>query len=191
MIQLTYGNSFNQTNNDKRTDNFSNTSNTYNDIVPTLSNNFKNNYHTHTVGVGFRYATTKSQIIVSANMQRSYLASVQTFPRDTTFSRNFNNLLPSIQWRYNINSKKNLRVNYRTNTNQPDVSQLQNVLNNSNTLQLSIGNPSLKQTFEQNMFIRYSYTNPAKSSSFFALLRETLLKTISPAVHKLQQQILY
>ena len=171
MIQLTYGNSFNQTNNDKRTDNFSNTSNTYNDIVPTLSNNFKNNYHTHTVGVGFRYATTKSQIIVSANMQRSYLASVQTFPRDTTFSRNFNNLLPSIQWRYNINSKKNLRVNYRTNTNQPDVSQLQNVLNNSNTLQLSIGNPSLKQTFEQNMFIRYSYTNPAKSSSFFALLR--------------------
>ncbi len=171
MIQLTYANSFNQTNNNKNTDNFSKTSNTYNDVVPALSNQFKNNYHTHTVGIGFRYATTKSQIIVSANMQTSYLASVQTFPHDTIFSRNFNNLLPSVQWRYNISSKKNLRVNYRTNTNQPDVSQLQNVLNNSNTLQLSIGNPSLKQTFEQNMFIRYSYTNPAKSSSFFALLR--------------------
>ncbi len=171
MIQLTYANSFNATSNNKVTDNLSKTNNTYDDEVPTLSNKFKNNYHTHTTGLAYRYANTQAQIIVSANFQTSYLASVQTYPHDTNFSRNFNNILPSIQWRYNINAKKNLRVNYRTSTNQPDVSQLQNVLNNSNTLQLSIGNPLLKQTFEQNMFIRYSYTNPTKSTSFFALLR--------------------
>ncbi len=171
MIQLTYTNSFNQTSNNKNTDNFSKTNNAYDDVVPTLSNKFKNNYHTHSAGLAYRYANTKAQLIISASMQTSYLASVQTYPHDTNFSRNFNNILPSLMWRYNINTKKSLRVIYRTNTNQPDVSQLQNVLNNSNTLQLSIGNPLLKQTFEQNMFIRYSYTNPVKSTNFFALVR--------------------
>ncbi|MDZ4757848.1 MAG: outer membrane beta-barrel protein [Bacteroidota bacterium] len=170
MLQFTYANSFNQTTNNKKTDNYSSVTNAYDDVVPTLSNKFKNTYYTNSVGLGYRYANTKSQLIVSSNFQTSNLASVQKFPRDTTFTRNFNNILPSVVWRYNINTKKSLRVVCRTNTNQPSVDQLQNVVNNSNPLQLSMGNPSLKQTFEQNMFVRYSYTNPTKSTSFFALV---------------------
>ena len=48
--------------------------------------------------------------------------------------------------------------------------QLQDVINNSNSLQLSTGDPSLKQDYQQNLNIRYSGVNIDKASSTFILL---------------------
>jgi hypothetical protein len=47
---------------------------------------------------------------------------------------------------------------------------LQDVINNSNSLQLSTGNPDLKQDFQQNLNVRYSGVNTEKATSTFILL---------------------
>ena len=65
---------------------------------------------------------------------------------------------------------KNLRVNYRSNNNAPSVSQLQNVINNSNPLQLTSGNPNLKQDWQNVIAMRYSSVNVQKGTSFFSFL---------------------
>jgi hypothetical protein len=71
---------------------------------------------------------------------------------------------------YRFTPKKNIRMFYRTNNTAPTVDQLQDVLNNNNSLQLSIGNAELKQTFQNNLNIRYSGVNTDKASSLFLLL---------------------
>ncbi len=63
-----------------------------------------------------------------------------------------------------------MRLNYRTSNNAPSIDQLQDVINNTNALQLSTGNPELKQDFQQNLNMRYSVLNTVKATSFFALL---------------------
>mgnify|MGYP003350658714 CR=1 FL=1 len=50
----------------------------------------------------------------------------------------------------------------------PTGSQLQSVIDNSNTLLLSTGNPDLKQSANHFMMARYSVTNPTTSRSLFA-----------------------
>jgi len=59
---------------------------------------------------------------------------------------------------------------YRTNTDAPNISQLQNVVDISNPLLLKSGNPSLKQSYQHSLTLRYGSTNTAKSTSFFAFL---------------------
>jgi hypothetical protein len=44
---------------------------------------------------------------------------------------------------------------YRTNTNAPSISQLQDIVDNSNPLQLRIGNPNLVQEYTHSMNARF------------------------------------
>jgi hypothetical protein len=50
------------------------------------------------------------------------------------------------------------------------VEQLQDVINNANPLQLTLGNPNLRQSVQHNFFMRYQGSNTAKGSTFFALI---------------------
>jgi hypothetical protein len=70
---------------------------------------------------------------------------------------------------YRLSMLRNLRIIYRTNTTQPSVQQLQNVVDNSNSLQLSVGNPSLNQQYQHMFIVRYSATEVDKYSTFFVL----------------------
>jgi len=77
--------------------------------------------------------------------------------------------------RYNINGReKSLRVFYRSSTQLPSIEQLQNVVDNSNPLQLSTGNPNLNQSYSNRLFVRYQGTNAEKSRVFYVMLSGTL-----------------
>ena len=55
-------------------------------------------------------------------------------------------------WRKKLSANVNVRVFYRASTNFPSVSQLQDVVNISNPLYVSSGNPDLK-TIVHSFFI--------------------------------------
>ena len=73
-----------------------------------------------------------------------------------------------MQWRSKISARSNIRIFYRANTNFPSVTQLQDVVNQSNPLRVSSGNPDLKQSFTHMLSGRYTFTNTQKGQSFFA-----------------------
>ncbi len=135
-----------------------------------LSNVFENYYLTQSGGLTYRHITPKYQASVGLAGQYSELYSDAQYPRPSIGRYYFVNVLPNANLNYRFSRQKNLRLNYRTNTNPPSVSQLQAVVNNSNPLQLTIGNPALRQEFQHSANLRYSASNPEVSSNFFALL---------------------
>lgn len=173
ILQLNYTNSYNQTRNDKNTYNFSALNDSYSNLDTLLSNVFKSDYNTQRAGLGYRFNNMKVQLYAGVNYQYATLTSDQTFPYSSAINRNYQNILPNAMARINFSTKRSLRIMYRTQTAQPSIDQLQNVLNNSNPTQLSIGNPDLKQDYENSMFLRYSSTNTEKATSFFAVLAGT------------------
>ncbi|HET6225151.1 MAG TPA: outer membrane beta-barrel protein [Bacteroidia bacterium] len=170
IVTVNYTNTFQFNNSDKKTYNYIVADERYSSLDTALSNQFDNDYVTHKGGVGYRYNTKKIQLMGSVNYQRSILNSDQVYPYQFKLTKQFENILPSAMLRYSFNTKSNIRIFYRTQTNAPSISQLQNVLNNSNPLQLSIGNPNLKQSYDNSLFIRYSLTSTEKSSAFFLML---------------------
>ena len=86
--------------------------------------------------------------------------------------------------RFKLSSKSNLRIIYRSSVSPPSVTQLQNVINNSNQFFYTTGNPDLQQQYTNNIIARYTYTNSAKSQSIFAnLFFQTINNYITNATY--------
>ena len=139
-------------------------------LNPALSNVFESKYSTYTSTAGISARTEKGFIRLALAYQHARLDNEQTFPEAGELTRAFDNLLPSIFGRWNFSREKNLRFSYRTSTDAPSITQLQNVIDNSNPLLLTTGNPELDQAFSHRGLLRYSNTNQEKSSGFFAFL---------------------
>lgn len=136
-----------------------------------LSNQFNNKFFVQRPSIGYSYNLKSWNINANIDYQYAVQDNESFFPREELFNRSFRNFLPGLNANYRNQEKgTSFRLRYRTNTQEPSVNQLQNVINNQNPLQLSVGNPDLGQSFSHNAFINYSKINAAKSKTFFTFL---------------------
>ena len=168
QLQANYSLNYAPNNSDKRTLNFE--SGDYTRLDTALSNVFNNYYLTQGGGLSYRYNTRKVQASVGVCAQVAQLRGNQRFPVAGPVDFSFWNILPQAMLMFRPDRQHNLRVFYRTSTNAPSLNQLQAVVNNSNPLQLTIGNPLLSQEYSHNLVARYSGSNPEKKGNYFALL---------------------
>ena len=132
-----------------------------------LTNVFDNRYVTHRGGVSYRYnRMRKINLMAGVHVQDALLTSDQDFPEELHVSRSFRNMLPNASVNFRFSRDANLRIFYRTSTEAPSVTQLQNVVDNSNPLFLQAGNATLKQDYEHSLTLRYGKTSAAKARTF-------------------------
>jgi hypothetical protein len=151
----------------------------------TLSNRFDNTITTNNAGINYRLGQSRDeQLSFGVNFQNSKLESQRVYPTTTNVNQSFSNILPNLMYRKKIGMYTNIRVFYRASTNFPSISQLQDVVNLSNPLRVSSGNPDLKQSYTNFLSGRYSYTNTKTGKSFFAnLFLQTASDYISTATY--------
>ena len=106
----------------------------------------------YTLGFTVQPSSSKSKTFIGENLEND-------------FSRSVVNYAPSAQFNYRWTRQHNLRVRYWGNTDQPSVTQLSPVEDVSNPLNITVGNPDLKPSFQHRMNIRYQNFNPEKNSS--------------------------
>ncbi len=170
QLQATYALSYAPNRSDKRTFDYAAADGTYSRLDSALSNVFDNYYLNQSAGLSLRRNTTKVQASVGLAGQYSLLTSNALFPIAGQRRYDFVNALPSASLTYRLTKLRNLRLNYRTNTDPPSLTQLQAVVNNANPLQLTIGNPALRQEFQHRLALRYTAANAATSGNFFAFI---------------------
>ena len=148
----------------------------YSNFDDTLSNQYKYTTFTNKAGISFRQKWTKAYLMVGLNAQNENLTGSETYPKKFDTTKTFNSLLPTVMYNYKFNAASNLRLTYNTSTQVPGITQLQNVVNNTNPLSLSAGNPNLNQSYNNSVVARYAYTNTktAQSIFFFASVSNTL-----------------
>ena len=76
--------------------------------------------------------------------------------KHTDTTRTVSNITPTMDFRYKFSKTSQLRVNYRGNTEQPSMTQLLDITDNSDPLNVSKGNPGLKPSFTNNLQIFYN-----------------------------------
>lgn len=167
-LMFNYSPTFNKNYSDRATNAYDSTTNDYTNPNTVLSNRFDNTTITQRTGVGYRIGNKIFNFMLSANYQNVQMESSQLYPISLTVKRTFDNVLPMGMFNYKFSQSKNLKMFYRSSTNAPSITQLQNVINNSNPLQLSMGNPNLKQEFNNSIIVRYGQTNTEKATSFQA-----------------------
>lgn len=167
-IQLRYrlGNRLNDS--DRRTYSFMEQTGEYDELNISLSNTFVSEFLTQGYEASYQYNGTKKRLQMGVEYQQADLHNNQQYPFEWVMNPvRFTNILPSAQYQYRFSQTRNIRIDYRTNTMEPSVSQLQDVIDNSNPLHLRTGNPDLKQSFQNRMSLRYQNFNSNNNHSFF------------------------
>jgi uncharacterized membrane protein YgcG len=168
QLQIQYNPSFTKSKADQETFQYDNVGGKYSLFDTTLSNKFDNTYNTQKGGISYRVGDRDRQFNIGIDYQYSKLHSDQEFPSVTTVDKTFGSILPNLQVRRKVSPRSSFNIFFRTNVNPPSINQLQNVINNSNPLLLSTGNPDLKQQYSGNLVTRYTFTNTQKGQSLFA-----------------------
>jgi hypothetical protein len=183
QIQFDYNPSVQKNTADQQT--FSFDGQKYSQFDPLLSNKFDNTITTNNGGVTYRFTPNKDQqFSAGVSYQNSKLQSDRIFPTQTSVNQSFSTFLPNLMWRKKLSTKSNIRIFYRASTNFPSVNQLQDVVNLTNPLRVSSGNPLLKQSYTQFVAGRYQYTDSKTGQSFFAnLFLQTASNYISNATY--------
>jgi hypothetical protein len=170
QLQISYNPSFQSSKADQETSNFDDGTNKYSELDTSLSNKFDNTYNTQNAGITIRHGDRNNMISAGISYQYSELKSSQVFPQVSFIDNSYSNFLANAFSRFKLSNRSTLRIIYRGSVSPPSVTQLQNVINTTNQLFYTTGNPNLQQQYTNNLITRYTYTNTAKSESFFANL---------------------
>ena len=169
-LAATIATNINQNNTDRLANLYDALSGQYILLDTLFSSKFVNGYNSNKMGVSYRYQTYKWNVTASLDAQIAQLNGSLSLPKSAELQRQFTSLLPGIQARYNMGSKKNLRLNYSTSNNAPSIDQLQPVTNNNNVMQLSTGNPLLVQDYQHSFFMRFFSVTPETGRNQFFMI---------------------
>lgn len=170
LFKLSYIISYLPSRSGNNTYDYSYATNSYSLPDSLYSSSFYGKNISHKAGVSYQFHIRKFEASAGLNYELSGLRNDQTLPVSYTLSRNFQNLLPVASFHYKFSKTKNLQANYNTSTQAPAVSQLQNVVNNTNPLFLTTGNPALLQPYQHTLTLRYNAMGRDAKSSFSASL---------------------
>lgn len=168
LIEFNYAYTNNTSNSDRNASSFNPVTNEYDSINLQQTNYFANDFLAHRLGLNFRVQNAKYGFQIGGAMQNSNLESksirgiyrVNEKDSMVLYSQNFINFFPTANFNYIFNRNKNFRFNYRGRTNQPSVTQLQDVRDETNALRTTQGNPKLKQEFANSLNASYNSFSP-------------------------------
>ncbi len=128
-----------------------------------LSKNAEYNYYNHRTEVQLRLIRNKMRFNVGASFQpqRSTLSYTKgNYSVDTV--RTVFNFTPTLDFRYNFSKTSQLRVNYRGRSSQPSMTDLLPITDDTDPLNVKLGNPGLKPEFTNTLRVFYNMFNTEK-----------------------------
>ena len=140
-----------------------------------LSNAYVRDYFFDRYSTALHVNTDKSQLTLEAAFQNSQLEGDLIYD-DVLIEKDVFRFVPRISWRYELNQSQNLRLRYTTNVNVPSLQQLQPIADNSNPLDIYIGNPNLIPEYNHRLRLNYFKYDQFNFQSFYAFLNLSYTK---------------
>ncbi len=111
----------------------------------------------HDLQLMLRVIREKYTLNVGALVQPQQTHFIQRYQGvNTDTVRNVVNVAPQLDFRYRFSKISNLRINYRGTTEQPSMSDLLDITDDSDPLNITKGNPGLKPSFTNTFRLFYN-----------------------------------
>jgi hypothetical protein len=123
-----------------------------------FSNNFENTRVQNRAGTELIYETGK-HYLSGGLFFRNIRIDNHNLITDSIINQDINNYLPKFKYEYKPSMSKRFSVNYNTSSQQPQISDLQPVLDNTNPNRIQIGNPDLKPNYVHTVMVNFNTWN--------------------------------
>lgn len=144
---------------------------------PELSNRFRNDYMSQDIRAGYKYINSKTNLEVGVSAVPQMSKSIDLINSDRNIApRHTWNVAPYMRYRYKMTKTRSMNIDYRGQTSQPSINQLQPVADMSDPLRVVIGNPNLDPSFTHNIRLRFQDFNQAEQRSIMAMLNASVVQ---------------
>ena len=169
QLSLTYEPSISDDIEDRALYKFNISDKDYNIIDSSLSNYSIAQTTSHRIGMGYRFTSSFLDFNLNLNYQISSLNNEKQNIFPYTLEKNYYNWIPRAFFDFKLSNKSSIRAHFSVYTQTPSVTQLSPVVNNSNPLQITTGNPNLNQSVNYNFFTRYFGIFNNNRSNYFLM----------------------
>lgn len=114
-----------------------------------LSSNYAFDVMTNAGGANFRYNHKNINFSFGGSISNAAYNQRDLFA-DTSYQYNFLNFFPAASFTYKLNKQSRVSISYNGSTNQPTINQIQPLRDNTDPLNITIGNANLTQEFSHN-----------------------------------------
>lgn len=129
------------------------------DPDPDYSNRYRNNYFNQNIRLGYQKTSAKMNFEIGLALVPQMSKSIYLDNADKNISRWVTNYSPFLRYRYKFSKRTSIQANYRGQSSQPSMKQLQPVLDISNPTNMVQGNPNLDPSFNHNINVRFQDFN--------------------------------
>ncbi|MGE9314322.1 outer membrane beta-barrel protein [Niabella sp. CJ426] len=139
----------------------------YNQFIDSLSNDFQFNTLSNAPGINFRYNKKKLNFSLGTSAAFTNLDQ-RDLTNGTTRGYNFVNHSPRANLSYKIKPSETLSFYYNGAGRAPSLNQLQPIPDNSDPLNIRVGNPLLKPSFSHDFDLYYNSFKTLKERGIWA-----------------------
>lgn len=124
-------------------------SESYDSLNTTLSSHYAYNFLINTGGTTLRWVYDKANFSIGGSVSNAAFDQDDLF-RNTTRSYNFVNFFPRANFNYKFNKQSTFRFGYGGYTRQPKIDEIQPLADNTDPMNIVVGNANLTQSFNHN-----------------------------------------
>ncbi|MBO5961164.1 MAG: TonB-dependent receptor [Paludibacteraceae bacterium] len=134
----------------------------------TYSNSYDNLFFSEILEVNYLFKQEKYNLTLGARANPSQTISKYLYADGLmrNITNNVWNFAPTAKLRYKLDQKEFIRIDYRGNTAQPSIEQMEPSKNNADIMNEVVGNPTLKPSFQQSLRLMYTKSFPETFASF-------------------------
>lgn len=135
--------------------------------VDSLSTEFDSKVYSHTAGAELKFNQKKYNVTAGAKVRYSMFHQ-EDLVRLKNYDYNRINVFPTVRFNYKFDQFRRFAFSYSGSTRQPSITQLQPVQDNSNPLEVYVGNPNLKIGYNQSFNMTYFSYKVLSARSIYA-----------------------
>lgn len=138
---------------------------------PALSTNSQRTYTTHRVGPGFRFSKERNTVVANVYYQHAILDGLlnENAPNEQKIKKDFDNVTYFLMTNIFFNKENSLRVHVSSSTDEPSLTQLQNIKDVTNAQYVSTGNINLDQSYSHSIRAHYVHSNVEKGRTLMLM----------------------
>ncbi len=136
----------------------------YESLIDTLSNHFIFNTTGHLGSFNVRYTVKKVNFSVGTGFG-TVNYHLNDIRKNSEREVSFTNFVPAVSFNYTPKQQRRVTFNYNGTTRNPSLQQIQPILDNTDPLNIALGNPHVKQSFTHSFGFRASDFKVLKSRS--------------------------
>ncbi|MFD2885730.1 outer membrane beta-barrel protein [Chitinophaga cymbidii] len=175
-----YGFDYNANSSNRQTYNYDPDSKTYTDLDDAYTNRFRTINTSQTPNLVLSHNSEKWRVSVGGSLYLNLLDNY-SYTTNTSLKQYQTNFAPNSRVSYKLKNGGYINLGYNGNMQQPTLEQLQPVPDNTNPLNVRIGNPDLKPSFSQQIRFGYDRFTPNGIGVFSGVTFSPILNRFSTA----------